>query len=165
LLYTDPSGENIWLAIGILATFFYLKTAHDNTPEEDQGNPLKWTWNPFDWSGENTTIIVGAQGDSDGNFTPFGGLSDPSTGRGAAVGYNSNNGLGIGSITNGSTDIIYPTEIGASIDWTYVDQARNDLIMEERLNAYFNSGEYQFQMDKYLLASNGGSLGGGFELE
>jgi hypothetical protein len=32
---------------------------------------------------------------------------------------------------------------------------------EERLNAYFNSMEYQFQMDKYLLASNGGHSDGG----
>jgi hypothetical protein len=32
---------------------------------------------------------------------------------------------------------------------------------DEWLNAYFNSMEYQFQMDKYLLASNGGHSDGG----
>ena len=110
LIYTDPDGESFWLAVGILAAFTYLKAAHDNTEEEDQSNPAKWAWNPFDWSGENTTIIVGVQGDSDGNITAYTGLTDPSTGGGFIAGYNTNYGWGTGSIDgSGVTNFSYPS--------------------------------------------------------
>lgn len=107
-MYTDPSGESFWLAVGILAAFTYFKAAHDNAKEEDQSNPAKWAWNPFDWSGENTTIIVGVQGDSDGNITAYTGLTDPSTGGGFIAGYNTNHGWGTGSIDgSGVTNLSY----------------------------------------------------------
>ena len=116
LRYIDPDGEFPWLAVGIVAAFMYLKAAHDYAPKENQGNPLKWAWNPVSWfqpSPDNPSGIpyfeVGVGSSTDGSNAhinvSFGNPNQPMP----SFGYNSNYGWGLGYNQNGNTNMYYPT--------------------------------------------------------
>lgn len=57
LIYTDPSGEWIFTAIGIVAVLAinYFVAARNNTPVgENQGDTDNWAFNPKDWGKDGT---------------------------------------------------------------------------------------------------------------
>ena len=106
LVYIDQDGENPWLIIGAIIGFVYLKAAHDNTPKQNQGNPLKWKWNPLSWSKpEEVVLHFGSNTDGSGMY---GGISAGKAGQPQPmVGYNRDQGAGMG-YHNGNSNMYYP---------------------------------------------------------
>ena len=107
LVYIDRDGENPLVVIGIIVGFFYLKTAHDKAPKEDQGNPLKWIWNPLDWGTPDEVVLhFGSNTDGSGMH---GGISAGKSGQPQPmVGYSSNHSWGMGYNQNGNNHVYYP---------------------------------------------------------
>jgi hypothetical protein len=104
-----------------------------------------WAWNPLDWSGENTTVIVGVQGDSDGNITGYAGLIDPSTGGGFVAGYNSDHGWGAGSTDGfGNNSFYYP-----SVNYNAPEQNAVAGIYEGVSKCYRAESNFQNFRDEY----------------
>lgn len=56
LSYIDKDGKNPFLIAGLVIFFFYLKTAHDKTPKQDQGDLRKWKWNPLSWNKPDSMV-------------------------------------------------------------------------------------------------------------
>ena len=103
LKYTDPSGEFAeWIAVGIFATYMYLKTAYDNRDENG-----KWAWNPSKWNMDDNEVRIGINTNSDfSSFTYFGSAGPSSFSPG--VSYNTDQGFGIGGTQNGNSSFFYP---------------------------------------------------------
>ncbi len=62
-----------WIIGAIIGVFFYAKAAHDNTPKENQGNPLKWNWLPWNW-GKPDEVVFHFGSNTDGSGM-YGGIS------------------------------------------------------------------------------------------
>lgn len=126
LIYIDQDGENPWLIVGVIIGFAYLKAAHDNTPKQNQGNPLKWKWNPLSWSKpEEVVLHFGSNTDGSGMY---GGISAGKSGQPQPmVGYSRNQGAGIGYQYNGNSNMYYP-----GYDYNKPEKSVNEAIYQAR---------------------------------
>ena len=104
LIFTDPDGENpFWIALGIYTAYTYLRTAHENRNQETG----KWAWNPIDWFGKESTVIVGVNTNTEfSNVTGYiaggSGYYIPS------LSYNNNYGPGFGYWSPQGANFTYP---------------------------------------------------------
>ncbi len=104
LIFTDPDGNNpFWIALGIYSAYTYLRTAHENRNQETG----KWAWNPIDWFGKGSTVIVGVNtntefSDVTGYIAGGSGYHIPS------LSYNNNYGPGFGYWSPQGANFTYP---------------------------------------------------------
>ena len=108
LVYIDQDGELAnWIIGAIIGVFFYAKAAHDNTPKENQGNPLKWNWLPWNW-GKPDEVVLHFGSNTDGSGM-HGGISMGKAGQPQfMLGYSSNQGSGMGYHHNGNSNMYHP---------------------------------------------------------
>jgi hypothetical protein len=170
LVYIDQDGENPWLIIGAIIGFVYLKAAHDNTPKQNQGNPLKWKWNPLSWSKpEEVVLHFGSNTDGSGMY---GGISAGKAGQPQPmVGYNRDQGAGMGYHHNGNSNMYYPgydynkpeKGVTAAIDNAYKEY-HGKANFKDRLHQTWNSSLMRFFIaDTYYINLSGALayIGGG----
>ncbi|GHT19026.1 hypothetical protein FACS189429_6260 [Bacteroidia bacterium] len=107
LMYSDPNGENPLLIIGIVAAFAYIVAAHENTSNDNQGNPLKWNWGFWNWFGGNNPNqpIVGISFGYGGGSGFYGNIIFGNQLMPVAVGMSQYYGYGIG----GNGGMYYPS--------------------------------------------------------
>ncbi len=129
LVYIDQDGELAnWIIGAIIGVFFYAKAAHDNTPKEDQGNPLKWNWLPWNW-GKPDEVVFHFGSNTDGSGM-HGGISMGKAGQPQfMVGYSSNQGPGMGYHHNGNSNMYHPW-----YDYNKPEKAVNEAIYQARKN-------------------------------
>ncbi len=127
--YIDQDGELAnWIIGAIIGVFFYAKAAHDNTPKEDQGNPLKWNWLPWNW-GKPDEVVFHFGSNTDGSGM-HGGISMGKAGQPQfMVGYSSNQGPGMGYHHNGNSNMYHPW-----YDYNKPEKAVNEAIYQARKN-------------------------------
>ena len=129
LVYIDQDGEFAnWIIAAIVGVFFYAKTAHDNTPEQDQGDLRKWKWNPFSW-GKPEEVVFHFGSNTDGSGM-YGGVSAGKSGQPQPmVGYSSNQGPGLGHHYNGKSNMYYP-----GYDYNKPEKGVNEALYQAQQN-------------------------------
>ncbi len=158
LVYIDQDGELAnWIIGAIIGVFFYAKAAHDNTPKEDQGNPLKWNWLPWNW-GKPDEVVFHFGSNTDGSGM-YGGISAGKAGQPQPmVGYSKDKGLGMGYHHNGNSNIYYP-----QYDYNKPEKGVENAIIQVR-NEYNSKKSIKNWMKDHFYTSAQGEISYGVQI-